>query len=58
VDPNEALKRLREIVVAFRDSDGEIDLDVVGNIEDMVDYFEALDEWIMKGGFLPRDWSK
>lgn len=56
MDPNETLKRLREIVSEFReDSDGEMDLDAMS---DMVDHFEALDEWIAKGGFLPKAWNQ
>jgi hypothetical protein len=26
--------------------------------EEIAEYFEALDSWISKGGFLPNDWNK
>ena len=26
--------------------------------DELVNAFEALDQWISRGGFLPRDWQK
>lgn len=44
MDPNDALKNLRAALAA-------------GNIEEAKDFFEALDEWLSKGGFFPSDWN-
>jgi hypothetical protein len=90
MDPNEALRRLRNLVKGqngefaslFQDLDvhcqnnkiewgnsvnvrrlrriGQSILNgdvgkVVGSYE-MAEVFEGLDEWIMKGGFMPKDW--
>lgn len=27
-------------------------------VDDVIDNFEALDDWMCRGGFLPKDWSK
>lgn len=44
MDPNETLRRLR---AAFEDGDANGALDL----------FEALDEWLSEGGFLPTAWE-
>lgn len=43
MDPNETLKNLRKYA---SDTGGEFG-----------EQFEALDEWLSKGGFLPADWQ-
>lgn len=45
MDPNEALKRIRELI-----NDGD-SADVL-----LVEAFEALDNWLSRGGFLPSAW--
>lgn len=45
MDPDQALKDLREMI---RDTE---DLD-------LIEQFEALDDWLAKGGFLPADWQR
>lgn len=57
MDPNEALKQLRELL-----GDGTTFIDV--HPEELSDHlgmacehFQALDEWIQKGGFLPTEWA-
>jgi hypothetical protein len=53
MDPNETLRALRELVEqVYGDDEG----DVNDQLEDFAGYFESLDGWISKGGFLPRDW--
>ena len=47
MDPNAALAKVRELI-----GDGD-SADVL-----LVDAFEALDEWLSKGGFLPSDWER
>lgn len=53
MDPEEALKRLRQLVKIHMGGDG---LDA-HEIDRMVTTFQGLDEWITKGGFLPADWQ-
>jgi HEAT repeat protein len=60
MDPNEALKDARQAIVRWR----ALEQYALGNIEfgeaacDLIDAFEALDEWLSAGGFLPTDWRK
>jgi hypothetical protein len=54
MDPDTTLAILRkgcEMVSRME----EDDVDPV--LADMVEAFESLDEWLSKGGFVPRDWS-
>lgn len=44
MDPNAVLDRIR---VAVRGTD----------IEEAFQAFEALDNWLIQGGFLPNDWT-
>lgn len=54
MDPNEALRRLRRLCEALSDRD-DYDNEVAG---ELAGQFEALDQWISKGGFLPDDWQR
>lgn len=49
MDPNEALKKIRELLKIRRLSREES-----AELQELV---EGLDEWITKGGFLPSSWS-
>jgi len=56
VDPNETLSRLRALAAeilatADRSTDGDDPEGVA-----MAELFQALDEWIERGGFLPAPW--
>jgi hypothetical protein len=53
MDPNTTLKQIRELVTRII-SYGSDDLD---DGEELATLFEALDEWIVNGGFLPKDWK-
>jgi hypothetical protein len=56
MDPDEALKKARAALKAFHDApDAERSM-IAG--ADLADAFEALDGWLSKGGFLPRDWQR
>lgn len=61
MDPNAALARLRD---AMNDLSGRVHpsiIDPFGSLDDIRDAleaFEALDEWLTNGGFLPAAWSK
>ena len=54
MDPNETLRRLRELSATPINNNmkefGEL-------IDNLVFNFEALDEWLSKGGFLPNEWA-
>jgi hypothetical protein len=53
MDPNEALKRCRKAIEQYRDGQA-----VVATMSVLVEHFEALDAWLVRGGFLPADWEK
>lgn len=56
MDPDEALAKAR---AARQVIDNETDtkkIDVA--IDDVLDAFDALDEWLSKGGYLPRAWNQ
>jgi len=64
MDPDEVLKKAREAAKRAQEAIEE-DPDVHGNgvrrddaTGDLVETFEALDRWLSKGGFLPKDWTR
>jgi hypothetical protein len=64
MDPNEALKTTRDALIqvccSLHDRSNGKYCDVpefFQEAEHMVESFQALDEWLSKGGFLPADWS-
>ena len=60
MDPNAALANIRAIIngdtAGSRDADGAFynPQEAAGKL---ADYFEALDQWISMGGFLPAAWT-
>jgi hypothetical protein len=61
MDPNATLKRIREIskrITGILDSEyihaGNEMLDLASELAELT---TALDEWLSKGGFFPRDWT-
>lgn len=55
MDPNAALDQLRAMVrEVLGVSPGPTDVDVDAN--QLAETFDALDEWLTGGGFLPKDW--
>lgn len=58
MDPNETLRKARATVAAIRkwENEGRAYMSRP-DYDDLVDAFEALDEWLTKGGFHPREWS-
>lgn len=55
MDPNEALRQLRLTIKQMRvDTDPAIRQ---AHADEIAEYFEALDEWLTRGGFLPEDWQ-
>lgn len=60
MDPDAALARIRELVEEITqriDADEEFD-HVDDEANEVADIFRGLDEWIKKGGFLPKDWGR
>lgn len=58
MDPNEALRIARaaaKVLHTCRVVDSERGL---AAIADLRDHFDALDVWLVRGGFLPADWQK
>ncbi len=52
MDPNEALAQLRRYADAAVDDAPEDWLDMAPEL------FQALDDWLSRGGFLPADWQR
>lgn len=58
MDPNEALERLRRAVAELKTEAQWRHEAALGDVvTEMVEKFEALDEWLSKGGFLPTAWK-
>jgi hypothetical protein len=54
MDPNQALADARAACEQWAHSErGDHDLVALA---ELVNAFEALDQWLSRGGFLPRDW--
>jgi hypothetical protein len=61
VDPNETLKqtiRLADRVLLNETPEGEPIEDYEEIAYELAEKIEALDEWLTKGGFLPRRWKR
>lgn len=56
MDPDEALRELRLQAAAVTDL-VDADQDVPEGLVAMAERFRTLDEWLSRGGFLPRDWE-
>jgi hypothetical protein len=52
MDPNAALKELRQLAGRFEKGEDE-----PGDGARMGELFDALDDWLSRGGFLPQGWS-
>lgn len=58
MDPNETLRRIREVFKNFDDTK-VVDYDEISELFcEAETLFESLDEWLSKGGFLPEAWKK
>lgn len=63
MDPEAALTRIRELAAEIINMSDEIDeFDSFGHVDEeaneLAETFQGLDEWITKGGFLPKDWRR
>jgi hypothetical protein len=56
MDPEQALRDARAACEHWAHGErGDYDLVAFDNL---VNAFEALDQWLSNGGFLPRDWQR
>lgn len=58
MDPNEALRQLRDALRRLRYADSHTDEQNTVDYEVVAEYAQALDEWLSKGGFLPERWAR
>lgn len=59
MDPDKLLAELRELAMTVTLIEGHEDKDVpLRSAIELAEKFEALDEWIDKGGFLPAAWQQ
>lgn len=64
MDPNAALIRIRALIESltdvadFSDDPGERWFAIQGELSELVDTWNGLDEWLTRGGFLPGSWGK
>jgi hypothetical protein len=57
VDPDAALDSLRQLIATLRDK--RLDRDVeIAYLYAVVEQAAALDNWLTRGGFLPREWMR
>jgi hypothetical protein len=58
MDPNEALRLVRKAFTNMEQAGEDNDPSrFVMHAEDAREAFDALDGWLSRGGFLPRDWA-
>lgn len=55
MDPNAALRNMREAISRTWEAEGEADR--LAAAEDLAVAAEALDSWLSTGGFLPSGWA-
>ena len=62
MDPNQALTDMRQALCDLRTLQQKTVLDqpfaFADAADELANAFEALDRWLSRGGFLPRDWQK
>ena len=57
MDPNETLRQLRKLVMFVLEDDTEPFQDLTEKAESLATFFDALDDWLKGGGFLPTAWQ-
>lgn len=58
MDPNETLRRLRGLTERVHCGEVMSDDEIENVMEELAELVDALDEWITKGGFLPKAWQE
>lgn len=56
MDPNITLSLLRELLSRWEEW-GTLEVDAEAAMDEILDLFYGLDEWLTSGGFRPNDWS-
>jgi hypothetical protein len=57
MDPNANLTEMRELAQTLLDNNADLS-DFCAQAERLAELVQALDEWLTRGGFLPRDWKR
>jgi hypothetical protein len=55
MDPNETLRQLRDLMVKLETGWDHFSED---DVDELVEKWKALDEWLSSGGFHPREWKR
>lgn len=59
MDPNATLDLVRVSLASLAETArNNSDPELAGEVEELEDAFAALDAWLSRGGFLPRDWER
>lgn len=53
MDPNATLSAIRNVIFQLSAAES----DSISMLKDIAEEFEALDEWLCAGGFLPTEWE-
>jgi hypothetical protein len=56
MDPDEALRRIRAAIVHARAEEYR-GANYGAHVEELMELVSALDEWLTRGGFKPKDWK-
>lgn len=56
MDPDQTLTDLRDISAKM--AEGMYVPALMAAAHELMEKFQALDEWMSKGGFAPKDWSR
>ena len=58
MDPNACLAEIRALVDKINSDDAVKDLEYCGGLgAELAEKIDALDSWITRGGFIPREWD-
>ena len=57
MDPNEALRYIRKLTENIKNTIAEGIAPDPDSVNELADTWTGLDEWMSKGGFLPKDWA-
>ena len=58
MDPNACLNELRRLAADVPNMNSENAEELAQALETFQDHFEALDQWLTRGGFLPLAWCE
>jgi hypothetical protein len=58
MDPNEALRRVRRMMQSILEKGAEEGVVNAGDVLELIDHVEGLDNWLTGGGFLPEPWRR